>query len=30
MQLTMFPPETDWQLPKMEELPDWINNHFVE
>lgn len=25
MQLTMFPPETDWQLPKMEELPDWNN-----
>ncbi len=25
MQLTMFPPETTWQLPKMEELPDWNN-----
>mgnify|MGYP003673189116 CR=1 FL=1 len=25
VQLTMFPPKTDWQLPKMEELPDWNN-----
>lgn len=23
MQLTMFPPETDWQLPTMDQLPDW-------
>ena len=25
MQLTMFPPETDWKLPTMEQLPDWNN-----
>jgi DNA polymerase I-like protein with 3'-5' exonuclease and polymerase domains len=25
LQTTLFPPETDWQLPKMEELPDWNN-----
>ena len=25
MQLTMFPPETNWKLPRMEELPDWNN-----
>jgi DNA polymerase I-like protein with 3'-5' exonuclease and polymerase domains len=23
MQLTMFPPETSWQLPTMDQLPDW-------
>jgi len=25
LQTTLFPPETDWQLPSMEELPDWNN-----
>jgi len=23
MQLTMFPPETSWKMPSLEELPDW-------
>ena len=25
MQFTLFPPETDWKHPTMEQLPDWNN-----